>query len=226
MLSKRQTQAMAKEIKVGSPVMKTLEKHGVSQAAWYAACKEYGITYPRGGRSECYATARLREVMRRAKQGEFIRDICLDMGMDYSSFRRACRKAGIPPLSGRALCRNQQQRDTSRTGRSKGAESQAPIIARTLIKGISTREAAERHGVSHGYARHLAKRLRDGWKPPKTADLPITRLAQQILELLKDTSLTYSVIGRQLGCSQTFVSAVSKRRKELKRRLRVAGVRD
>lgn len=132
-------------------------------AKWYAICEEEGISgadigIRAGVAARVYTKERVREVQRRLREGEFLREIASDMGMDSRNLARYCRRNGIQLFSKKTLQENYKRRKHTNSGRKKGQDLSArnEKIRNMLLKGIMGTEIAKKLGVSEDVVYYIA----------------------------------------------------------------------
>ncbi|MCP4489691.1 MAG: hypothetical protein GY820_20605 [Gammaproteobacteria bacterium] len=99
-------------IKNGSTLKEALAEINLNYRGWRSVCAEAGIKIeaPRGRKAVVYTLERTREVKKRIRNGEFLKDITRDMGMDSKNLARFCRNNGIKLFSKAALKANYKRR--------------------------------------------------------------------------------------------------------------------
>lgn len=80
----------------------------------------------RGKVATVYTLAKVKIVKARVKKGEFVTEICKDLGMDDKNFWRFCRRQGIKIMTKALLKANYKRRDNSRTNKKVIAKKVAP----------------------------------------------------------------------------------------------------
>ncbi|MCP3687514.1 MAG: hypothetical protein GY784_03790 [Gammaproteobacteria bacterium] len=145
------------QLKKGSTLRAALQEVNLSYRGWQSICAEAGIkvVVPRGRVARVYTLERTREVKKRIRNGEFLRDITRDMGMDPKNLARFCRNNGIILFSKAALQENYKRRANG--GRRKGPPSESVVKIKTLIakEGLKDAEIARRLGVTRQYINYL-----------------------------------------------------------------------
>ena len=129
-----------RRIEAGETQQAILRELDVPYTKWRSLLSDYDLTCnpQRGRRAAVYTLQKAKEVRRRAKAGEFISDICNDMGMDYRNFCRFCHNNDITILNEKEMKANIKRRDRSNTGRKKGvknSEGKGAKIKAELAKG-------------------------------------------------------------------------------------------
>ena len=151
-----------KRLKAGGTLRGTLDEIGISYTKWRAICDEEGVTIkiPTGPKPKVYTLEKAKEVKRRVRAGEFVKDACADLGMNYENFCRFCRKAGIKVMTAKALKANYARRDYSRAGRQPGGRvsQQTKDIRKMIRRGKTNKQIAAATGVSWQYVQSLRKK--------------------------------------------------------------------
>ncbi len=143
-------------LKKGSTLKEALEEVNLSYKSWRSVCTQAGIKVEvaRGRKATVYTLERTREVKKRIRNGEFLKDITRDMGMDPKNLARFCRNNGIKLFSKAALKENYKRR--TRGGRRKGSPSESVIKIKTLIaKGLKDAEIARSFGMTRQYINYI-----------------------------------------------------------------------
>jgi len=115
-----------------------------------------------GQRERVYSVERARAVKRRVNNGEYLKDVCADMGMDPKNFARFCRYNGIKIFTKKALKANYERRGQAQQGqprsRNKKASARTDKIENLIKKGKKDREISELIGVTRQYVNYLRRR--------------------------------------------------------------------
>lgn len=136
-VSKDVVKAILKKVEGGSTLKVELPKNGMNTAQWYRALKDAGLAsnISRGRRAQVYTTEKIKIVKARVAKGEFINQICSDLGMDYKNFCRFCRKQGVKIMTKALLKQNYKNRDYSNSGRKASKKSASKkVIAKKKSK--------------------------------------------------------------------------------------------
>lgn len=190
-----------------STQQKVLIEEGISYGAWRRALDRHGIAFhpSRGYKPVRYALPVLQEVQRRARVGEFIRDICQDLDLDYVNLCRACRRKGIRLLDKAALRANLARRRRDAVRRVAGQPPKSLKIYEALAQGATWQELLRRFCISRTYAITSAKRYREGYRPGRTR----RDLARRALVVkLAEQGQTGLQIATRLGCSRQNISLI------------------
>ena len=117
-VTKELIQKIIKKIEGGSRLNAELARNKISSPVWYRALRALNIsarvTIER--RPMVYTREKAEIVRARVKKGEFIKNICVDLGMEYMNFCRFCRRNGIKIMTKALLKENYKRRDYSNTG--------------------------------------------------------------------------------------------------------------
>lgn len=110
-----------KKIETGSHLNVELPKIGISTSKWYKslqALKFSTDTYSKH-RPLVYTKVKAEIVRARVKKGEFIKDVCVELGMEYMNFCRFCRRNGIKIMTKALLKANYKRRGIMSLGKKK-----------------------------------------------------------------------------------------------------------
>lgn len=166
MVNKTEIKKLIKRIDGGETQQAILTEVNISYTKWRKLLDEHGLSCSpqRGRRASVYTLEKAKEVKKRAKAGEFISDICADIGMDYRNFCRFCRKNDIQILNVREMKDNIKRRDRSNTGRKKGVkngEGKGAKIKAELARGRDWKKLLSKYEVSEAYMSMLRKEIRE-----------------------------------------------------------------
>jgi hypothetical protein len=97
---------------LGETQSQALEAIGCTYSRWTRIRDKAGIDLKlrKGKPAKIYTPERVRQVMARIKGGEFLCDICTDMGMDSRNLARYCRRNGIKLFTAEDLKKNYMRR--------------------------------------------------------------------------------------------------------------------
>ena len=165
-MKKSEAKRLIKRINNGETQQSVLTEVGISYTKWRRILSDFDLTCEpqRGRRASVYTVEKANEVKRRAKAGEFISDICEDLGMDYRNFCRFCRNNNISILNAKEMKANIKRRDRSNTGRKKGVkngEGKGAKIKAELTRGRDWKKLITKYKVSEAYMSMLRKQLRE-----------------------------------------------------------------
>jgi len=154
------------KLKKGLTLQSALEKVGISYYRWRVICANEGetVSLRRGKKATVYTMERVKEVKKRIKKGDFLKDICADMGMDSKNLARFCRNNGIKLFSKKALKRNYERRSKNRLSdkRKSGRSSEKVMKIEAMIKkGIKDSAIAIEIGVTRQYANLIRKKMNE-----------------------------------------------------------------
>jgi hypothetical protein len=177
-MTKTEARRLIRRMRDGELQQDVLAEVGISYTKWKRILRDYdlSLSLKRGRPASVYTTERAMEVRKRARAGEFVSDICADLGMNYQNFRRFCRSNNIQILTKKALQENIARRDRSRTGRRAGI-NKAPEIREALAQGLDWREITDRFQVSPAYVKHLRGQVESGRIPERARRVQAIRLA-------------------------------------------------
>jgi len=115
----------------GFTLVNELKKNKVGYATWKMFCQENKIIYvvTKGKSPEVYTLEKAKEVKKRANQGEFVSNICKELGMNYNNFCRFCRVNDIKILTKKALTENIKRRNY-------GSRKRSVIVSRKDLENI------------------------------------------------------------------------------------------
>ena len=146
-------------ISVGETLMVALAAIDCSYTKWARIYREAGIhiPYKRGKPAKTYTPDRVELVRQRIQNGEFLRDIARDLGMDSKNLARYCRRNGIQLFSDEDLKKNYLRRKKTTKGRKKDNSPLVLAIKADILAGMKPRDIAKKHGVKV-YKIHYLKR--------------------------------------------------------------------
>ncbi len=177
-MTKTEARRLLRRMQNGELQQDILAEIGISRTQWLRILRDHDLPLHLGRRRPAvmYTVERAMEVRRRARAGEFVTDICADLGMQYSNFRRFCRKQGIQILTKKALQENIARRDYRRAGVQKGI-NKAPEIREALMQGMDWHTVVERFQVTPAYAKMLRQQVESGTVSPEAQRVQDIRLA-------------------------------------------------
>jgi len=158
-LTKRKIRSIIKRIERGQTQAAVLKEEGISYTVWRSALDSAGIDWRP---TPIYNLDTLYLVQRRARSGEFICDICDELGLDYQNLCRACRRAGIRILDKRSLQANIKRRNHRVPRRKPGEPPKAPAIYAALDAGATAADLQREFDITGSYARVCCKKHREG----------------------------------------------------------------
>lgn len=163
-LNKKTIKAIIRRIKAGETQRSILEEMDISYKSWRKGLVEHEIDWKiaRGQPPTTYSMEVLREVQRRARAGEFIQDICEELGLLYPNMCRACRRKGIRILDKASLRANIKRRKSSTPRRKPGEPIKNIAIFAAIKEGAGVEELMERFDIGISYAKLCRKDYRDG----------------------------------------------------------------
>ncbi|TVR15835.1 MAG: hypothetical protein EA401_02215 [Planctomycetota bacterium] len=204
--------AIIHRVEQGGYLSAILEEKGISYKVWRKALEDRDINWqaPRGRKVNTYTREVLLTVQKRARAGEFIEDICKDLGLLYPNMCRACRRAGIRILDKAALRANIKRRDYSKPRRIAGQPAKRPHIYAALEKGASVKELIQRFDITRSYAilcrqqyhNGEAQRIQERHRQRQQRNAHVVALRKQGCSLKE--------IGRQCGISPQYISYLLK----------------
>ena len=162
-MSKKIIREVKAMLKRGATLQEALPEAGISYNKWRAICDEAGVVVavPRGRKARTYTVERVREVKKRIRNGEFLRDICADMKMDTKNLARFCRNNGIILFSKAALKANYARRNYNsiNSPRIKRSCKRIERVEAMLKRGLSTEKIATKVGISGSYVCHIRRKM-------------------------------------------------------------------
>lgn len=211
-LTKTNILSLIKRIDAGVTQSAVLQEEGISYTAWRQALNKHGITWrPKRGRiAVTYSLAVLREVQKRARAGEFIKDICDERGLLYPNLCRACRRAGIKILDPASLRENNRRRNHPGPKRKAGETPKSLYIYAALDAGATARQLTERFDITHSYAKFCRKRHREGAHLATQKRRQVRQQNLATIKTLHKKGLTLSEIGKRIGENNQYVSRLLK----------------
>ena len=212
MLSRADIDAIIQRIKAGETQTAVLRAEGISYGAWRQALEEQGISWrsKRGRKTHTYAKEVLLEVQRRARSGEFIQDVCADMGLLYPNMCRACRRMGIQILDSESLRANIRRRKFDGPKRRPGEAPKSPQIFAALDAGADIDELVQRFAISRSYAKICRKKHRDGSCQPVRERHRMRQQRMQQIQDLQREGLSVQAIAERIGLNLQYVSQLMR----------------
>ena len=163
MTNKQLIKFVKRQVKNGNTLQDSLLTHGVSDSQWRTILQKEGEVFsiPRRGRvATVYTKEKAKEAKRRIKTGEYLKDICADMGMDPRNFARYCRLNGIKIFTKVALKANYKRRGEGPRVYTKRKPSKKYLAIVSLLKmGFKDSTVAIKAETTQQYVSLIRKRL-------------------------------------------------------------------
>ena len=140
----------------GITLRSALNDAGISYNKWRSICDKEGVTVrvDRGKQAKVYTPERVKQVQKRIRNGEFLRDVAADMGMDPRNLARYCRNNGIQLFTKKALQENYKKRNyRNREG------IKAHKIEKLINSGYKDVTISNKIGVTRQYVSLIRKRM-------------------------------------------------------------------
>ncbi|BCE01378.1 hypothetical protein [Marinicellulosiphila megalodicopiae] len=139
--------------KNGAMLREALEQISITDNKWRAVLREEGITVsaPRANSAKTYTPERIKEVQKRLKTGEYLKDICQAMNMDPRNLARYCRVNGITLFTAKQKAENYKKRGASRLGsknKKRTATSKKATEKKSTVKKAVTKKAVTKKAVT------------------------------------------------------------------------------
>jgi len=140
----------------GSTLGEALAELGIGYSRWRRLCEQEGvkIIVPQGKKPTTYTRERVREVQRRVRAGEYLKDVAGDMGMDPKNLARYCRNNGIKLFTKRALKDNYRRR-----GENRKPGTKALAIRQKIQEGLNDAVIAKEIGASRSYVSQIRSKM-------------------------------------------------------------------
>lgn len=154
------------KLKSGGYLYQALADEGISSNRWYRLCEGLGVSVPgpRGKIATTYTPERVKEVKKRINNGELLKDVAKDMGMDPRNLARYCRNNGLTLFTKKALADNYKKRGESMRGQKrktytsrKGQPLKRLQVLKLLAKGKPVDYIAQHSDASRHYIYALRK---------------------------------------------------------------------
>jgi len=137
--------------KKGAMLREALESLSITDNKWRAILREEGVSVsaPRSNSAKTYTPARVKEVQKRIKTGEYLKDICEDMDMDPRNLARYCRLNSITLFTKKQKAENYKKRGAARLGsknkkRATAVKKAAPKKASAKKKVVAKKAPAKK----------------------------------------------------------------------------------
>lgn len=153
-------------LKSGKYLYEALAEEGISSNRWYRICASLNVSVPgpRGKIATTYTPERVKQVKKRINNGELLKDVAKDMGMDPRNLARYCRNNGITLFTKKALADNYKKRGEAMRGQKRkpytsrnGEPLKRAQVLKLLKKGKSVEYIESHSDASRHYIYALRK---------------------------------------------------------------------
>ncbi|MCJ8313790.1 MAG: hypothetical protein HRU38_16880 [Saccharospirillaceae bacterium] len=151
-MTNKQTIAKVKAaFKKGAMLREALAQVEVSDNKWRAILREEGVSVsaPRSNSAKTYTPERVKEVQKRLKTGEYLKDVCEELGMDPRNLARYCRVNGITLFSAKQKADNYKKRGAARLGskNKKSSETAKKVSKKVTKKAVAKKVVVKKKAV-------------------------------------------------------------------------------
>jgi len=132
--------------KKGAMLREALGEISVSDNRWRAILRQEGVSVsaPRSNSAKTYTPERVKEVKKRLKTGEYLKDVCEELGMDPRNLARYCRVNDITLFSAKQKAENYKKRGAARLG----SKNKKTTTVNKVAKKPSVKKAIVKKGVA------------------------------------------------------------------------------
>lgn len=176
-MSVKEDKALVKRVKTalkkGRYLYEALAEEGISSNRWYRICESLDVKVPgpRGKIAKTYTPERVKEVKRRVNQGELLKDVAKDMGMDPRNLARYCRNNGITLFTKKALADNYKKRGQAMRGQKRkpyNSRNGQPLKRTQVMKLLEKGKSIDYIEAHSDASRHYIYALRKAYLEART----------------------------------------------------------
>ena len=157
--------------KKGAMLREALDELSVSVNKWRAILREEGVSVsaPRSNSAKTYTPERVKDVQKRIKTGEYLKDVCDELGMDPRNLARYCRMNGITLFTAKQKAENYKKRGAARLGskNKKSATVKKAVKKPAVKKAVAKKKPAVKKAAPKKVAVKKVAAKKPAKKPKK-----------------------------------------------------------